>query len=89
MMIYSGLGTHTGCQGDTWYVDLDLDTIEKELGCTEGENERVLNVPLGSVLLFTNMTVHRSYENLSDKIRWSMDWRWTVQKTIFLINLIN
>ncbi len=38
----------------------------------------IFQVPLGSVLLFTNMTVHRSYENVTDRIRWSMDWRWTV-----------
>ncbi len=44
-------------------------------------DERVLSVPLGSVLLFSNMLVHRSYENLSDKIRWSIDYRWTVRGT--------
>ena len=33
---------------------------------------------MGSILLFSNMMVHRSYENMSDKIRWSMDLRYTV-----------
>ncbi len=40
------IATHTGCPGDTWYVDLDLDTIEKELNCTEEKNERALKVDI-------------------------------------------
>ncbi len=35
-----------------------------------------LQVPFGGLLLFSNSLIHRSTENQSDKIRWSMDLRW-------------
>jgi hypothetical protein len=33
-------------------------------------------VPFGSVLLLNQLTPHRSTENLSERIRWSIDLRW-------------
>ena len=34
------------------------------------------NMPMGSVLLFNQLLPHRSTENFSDRIRWSVDLRW-------------
>jgi hypothetical protein len=34
------------------------------------------NMPMGSVLLLNQLVPHRSTENLSDRIRWSVDLRW-------------
>ena len=33
-------------------------------------------VPLGGVLFLNNCVPHRSLENYSDKVRWSLDLRW-------------
>jgi hypothetical protein len=33
-------------------------------------------VPLGSVLFLSNLIPHRSLENFSERIRWSLDLRW-------------
>uniref|UniRef100_A0A1I8I043 Fe2OG dioxygenase domain-containing protein n=1 Tax=Macrostomum lignano TaxID=282301 RepID=A0A1I8I043_9PLAT len=35
-----------------------------------------LDVPYGSFLLFNNFTPHRSLNNRSDVVRWSIDFRW-------------
>ena len=57
---------------------MDEDYIEKEFGCRIESDGVECRVPYGGVLLFSNALVHRSYSNLSDKIRWSMDLRWQV-----------
>ena len=36
----------------------------------------VVPVKFGSVLLFTNLTPHRSIPNVSDQVRWSVDSRY-------------
>ena len=39
------LGSHFGCEGDTWYVGLDRDAMERELQCSE-QDERQCKVAL-------------------------------------------
>jgi hypothetical protein len=50
--------------------------MEKDLGVNMKTDVTVCEVPLGSVLLLNNLIPHRSLENYSDKIRWSLDLRW-------------
>lgn len=59
---------------------MDKDVIEKSLGCDLKKDLIDCPVPYGGVLLFTNLTVHRSVTNKSDGIRWSMDLRWQVME---------
>ena len=68
--------THTCCAGDTWYVDLAEDEIEKTLEVDMKKDVVTCEVPLGGVLFLNNSIPHRSLENYSDKIRWSLDLRW-------------
>ena len=37
------VGSHFGCEGDTWYVSLDKDAMERELQCAE-QDERQCKV---------------------------------------------
>jgi ectoine hydroxylase-related dioxygenase (phytanoyl-CoA dioxygenase family) len=53
----------------SWYLYID----ERDL--PEGEVV-TCNMKMGDVLLLNNLIPHRSTENLSDKIRWSIDLRW-------------
>jgi ectoine hydroxylase-related dioxygenase (phytanoyl-CoA dioxygenase family) len=53
----------------SWYLYID----EKDL--PRGEVV-TCNMKMGDVLLLNNLIPHRSTENLSDKIRWSIDLRW-------------
>ena len=68
--------THTCCAGDTWYVDLAEDEMEKTLGVDLKRDIVTCEVPFGGVLFLNNCIPHRSLENFSDKIRWSLDLRW-------------
>ena len=68
--------THTCCAGDTWHVDLAEDEIEKTLEVDMKKDVVTCEVPLGGVLFINNGIPHRSLENYSDKIRWSLDLRW-------------
>ena len=68
--------THTCCAGDTWYVDLAEDEMEKTLGVDLERDIVTCEVPFGGVLFLNNSIPHRSLENFSDKIRWSLDLRW-------------
>lgn len=54
---------------DSWYLYLP----EEEL--PEGEIV-TCEMPRGSVLLFNQLLPHRSTENLSNSVRWSLDLRW-------------
>ena len=38
------VGSHFGCEGDTWYVSLDKDAMERELQCSERQDERQCKV---------------------------------------------
>ena len=67
---------HTCCAGDTWYVDLAEDEMERSLGVDLKKDIVTCEVPFGGVLFLNNCIPHRSLENYSDKIRWSLDLRW-------------
>ena len=68
--------THTCCAGNTWYVDLAEEEMVKTLGVNMEKDVVTCEVPLGGVLFISNCVPHRSLENYSDKIRWSLDLRW-------------
>ena len=68
--------THTCGAGGTWYVDLAEEEMEKTLGVNMKTDVVTCEVPLGGVLFFSNCVPHRSLENYSDKVRWSLDLRW-------------
>jgi len=63
--------THSEQEGDSrsWYIYI------KEQDLPAGERV-ICEVPLGSVLMFNNWIPHCSTENLSEKIRWSLDIRY-------------
>lgn len=67
---------HTCCQGPTWYIMLDEEEMEKTLGVNLEEDVKVEPVPYGGFVLFHNLTPHRSLENVSNDVRWSVDLRW-------------
>jgi hypothetical protein len=53
----------------SWYLYIPEDELPP--------GERVVcEMPRGSFLLFNQMVPHRSTENLSERIRWSVDLRW-------------
>ena len=68
--------THTCCAGNTWYVDLAEEEMVKTLRVDMEKDVVTCEVPLGGVLFISNCIPHRSLENYSDKIRWSLDLRW-------------
>ena len=68
--------THTCCAGNTWYVDLSEEEMEKSLGVDVAKDVVTCEIPLGGVLFISNCIPHRSLENYSEKIRWSLDLRW-------------
>ncbi|KAJ7374243.1 hypothetical protein OS493_007322 [Desmophyllum pertusum] len=70
------LATHTCCAGGTWYVDLAEEEMKKTLDVDFEKDIALCEVPFGGVLFINNLVPHRSLENFSDKIRWSMDLRW-------------
>jgi len=67
---------HTCCSGGTWYVELEEEDMRKELGVDLEKDLVVCEVPYGGVLFMNNAIPHRSLENFSDIIRWSLDLRW-------------
>lgn len=67
---------HVCCAGPTWYVQVEEEEMEKSLGVNLKEDVVTCEVPFGGVLLFNNCIPHRSLENFSNKIRWSLDLRW-------------
>jgi len=68
--------SHTGCWANTWYVEVEEKTLEKQLDAKMQQDVVLCEMPVGSVLLFNNLTPHRSLPNKSDIIRWSLDLRW-------------
>ena len=69
----SPLNTHrlekTRGHKDSWYLYIPDDELPKgEIVTCE--------MPRGSVLLMNQLTPHRSTENYSDSVRWSIDLRW-------------
>jgi len=67
---------HTCCAGGTWYVELEKEEMANELGVNLEKDLVVCEVPYGGVLFMNNAIPHRSLENFSDIIRWSLDLRW-------------
>jgi ectoine hydroxylase-related dioxygenase (phytanoyl-CoA dioxygenase family) len=67
---------HSCCVGNTWYVGLDEQEMAQSLDVDLQSDIITCEMPRGSVLLFNNLIPHRSLDNLSDKIRWSLDLRW-------------
>ncbi|CAH1232779.1 Hypp506 [Branchiostoma lanceolatum] len=67
---------HLCCVGGTWYVELPEDEIENTLGCDLKNDIVTCEVPYGGVLFLNNAIPHRSLENNTDQIRWSLDLRW-------------
>lgn len=70
---------HNCCAGGTWYVELPREEMETKLNVKlTDKSVETCHVPFGSVLLFNNLIPHRSMENMSNDIRWSLDLRWFV-----------
>ncbi|XP_059148123.1 uncharacterized protein LOC131935636 [Physella acuta] len=67
---------HTGCWRDTWYIETDEEHAAKTLNVDFVKDKVLCPVPYGGMLLINNMIPHRSLNNRSDVIRWSMDLRW-------------
>ena len=68
--------THQCCAGGTWYVEITEEEMEKSLGVDMERDVVTCEVPFGGMVLLNNCIPHRSLENYSDKIRWSLDLRW-------------
>ncbi|KAK7104217.1 phytanoyl-CoA dioxygenase domain-containing protein 1-like [Littorina saxatilis] len=67
---------HLNCWEDTWHVMLDESKIEETLGVSKERDLRTVPVKYGGFLLFNNLIPHRSLENKSNDVRWSLDLRW-------------
>ncbi|KAH9505053.1 hypothetical protein Btru_061527 [Bulinus truncatus] len=67
---------HTCCWKDTWYIEMDEEDAVKKLNVDFVKDKVLCPVPYGGMLLINNMTPHRSLDNLSNEIRWSIDLRW-------------
>ena len=50
--------------------------MEKTLGVDMKTDVVTCEVPLGGVLFLNNCIPHKSLENYSDKVQWSLDLRW-------------
>ncbi|XP_063420288.1 uncharacterized protein LOC134705499 [Mytilus trossulus] len=70
------VGTHTCCYGNTWYVMMEEEEMSKTLDVDIEKESQKCEVPYGGLILFNNMTPHRSLPNVSKDIRWSLDLRW-------------
>lgn len=68
---------HACCTGGTWYVEMVEGEMER-LGCDLARDVVTCEVPRGGVLFLNNLIPHRSLNNLSDGVRWSLDLRWQV-----------
>ena len=68
---------HNCCAGGTWYVELPEEEMASTLKIPVNENTvETCEVPFGSVLFLNNLIPHKSTENYSQNIRWSLDLRW-------------
>ncbi|VDI18198.1 Hypothetical predicted protein, partial [Mytilus galloprovincialis] len=68
------VANHTCCAGDTWYIQLDEEDMNKTLGCSS-KDKKLCPIPYGGLLLFNNFIPHRSLDNASEGVRWSIDLR--------------
>uniref|UniRef100_A0A383WF13 Fe2OG dioxygenase domain-containing protein n=1 Tax=Tetradesmus obliquus TaxID=3088 RepID=A0A383WF13_TETOB len=67
---------HTAASGNTWHVAMDEAAAAAELGLDLAADLVTVPMKAGDVLLFNNLIPHRSLDNTSDRIRWSLDLRW-------------
>nr|CAB3264841.1 phytanoyl-CoA dioxygenase-like [Phallusia mammillata] len=67
---------HTCCAGGTWYVEVDEQTMAADLEVDLERDRVTCEVPYGGVLFMNNAIPHRSLENRSENVRWSLDLRW-------------
>lgn len=68
--------THQCCWGGTWYVILEDQEMKDKLGVDMEKDIKTIPVPYGGLVLFNNLTPHRSLPNMSNEVRWSLDLRW-------------
>lgn len=71
---------HTCCKGPSWYIMLDEEEMENELGAQMYRDVVTLPIEYGGFLLFHNLTPHRSLQNVSTDVRWSVDLRYQSPK---------
>ncbi|XP_072022978.1 phytanoyl-CoA dioxygenase domain-containing protein 1 homolog [Amphiura filiformis] len=69
-------GTHTCCAGGTWYVQMSDEEMEKAFDADLSKDVVTCDFKYGGLVLFSNCIPHRSLENHSDIIRWSLDLRY-------------
>ncbi|XP_069117186.1 phytanoyl-CoA dioxygenase domain-containing protein 1 homolog [Argopecten irradians] len=62
--------------GDSFYIVVDEEEMEKSLGANLDKDIVTCEVPYGGMLLLNNIIPHRSLPNISGDIRWSLDLRW-------------
>lgn len=70
------VANHQCCWGGTWYTMLEPEEMTKTLGVDVEKQTRTLPIKYGSMILFNNLIPHRSLNNMSDHVRWSVDLRW-------------
>lgn len=71
---------HTCCKGPTWYIMLEEEEMENTLGANMETDVITLPIEYGGFLLFHNLTPHRSLQNMSTDVRWSVDLRYQSPK---------
>ena len=57
-------------------MEVEEAEMEQCLGADMEKDVVTCEVPFGGMVLLNNTIPHRSLENRSDKIRWSLDLRW-------------
>lgn len=67
---------HKCCWGGTWYVELDEEEMKSKLGINLDNDIKTCPIQYGGLVLFQNLTPHRSLPNMSNDVRWSLDLRW-------------
>ncbi|CAL5220437.1 g2452 [Coccomyxa viridis] len=67
---------HSCCVGGTWYVQMDEEDAARQLDVDMERDVVTCEMPFGSVLFLNNIIPHRSLDNMSGQIRWSLDLRW-------------
>ena len=72
---YGRVITHTGCAGETWYIEIPPEIAVKEIDIDMEKHATTCEMKMGSVLLFNSLLPHRSVRNLSTDTRWSLDLR--------------
>jgi len=70
------IAPHTGCSGQTWHIEAVTNELPSFLGVSCDSDIVTVPTTMGSVLFLNNLIPHRSLPNLSDKIRWSFDFRY-------------